>query len=652
MLLLLLIASAAHAQLEGRIAERPIGVGYVRGVNQATGFEYIQHLAERLEVGSTMFETIPTEQLEAFRSKLDVPVGGLSVYMVQGLLPGFEPLYFQEVIDAADAKRVVQARTEVFGNASKVITEGDGRYVLVQINTWSQPVPEQQDPKEFVAKIQEQRAGSNRSLTFTAELDEENGKPVVKRTWQRKEYFRYHDNLLFSSDFEELFEMDLPSRDSLTSSISSANDAGAEAFFDRIPIAIKQLGWNMLNSTAGTQMQRRDGEDAAEADLRREALSNGLAVVRAVMFDVQEANGWVRFATDSEQAVRAEVNLKTRRNSGLTKQLEELAGGRSRFAPILKDDAAATVHACVQLSDDSAALFEAAANWVQYTINRETNGDTAMVEAAARVADSIAAFGEHRVLETLLKVGWSEDSDGVLFGGLQVDNNPDLLRGLTNLLLHSDMPADIKDRISLQELAGREVLTIEIPEGGVAEIQEETSLKLTHIYLMHQSSCLWFAVGSANAVQMLHQSIDRCETSGLSARTPLLSARLDVDRWLSYPAEDDDTGVAGLISWLDRNSFEFPPSPASMGRFFRNPNDKPTPLLQPCLDLGGEQSASLTLIADSGGVRVSARVGEAIANYYLARMVDTQDHLMKSQRERQERMRAEAEAKRKQAQNN
>lgn len=653
-LLLLLTAPIANAQLQGRIAERPIGSGYVRNLNQPALFDYMQHLAKRLEVGQTMFEVIPSEQLEAFRSSLDEPINGASWFMVQGLLPSFETVYFQQVVDAADAKRLLEAQKKLFGNRGDLMEKGDGCYLLQRSNSWNQQIPEGQDPEEYLKTLQQQdeRGKRNRNFGYTSELAEEDGKPVIQRTWVHSEFYRFHDELLFNSGFEELFEMDLPSRDSLTSSISSSNDLGVEAFFDRIPIAIKQLGWNMLNSTAGTQMQRRDGEEAAMAELRKQALGNGLEIVRSVMFDVQEANGWVRFATNDEQAVRAELNFETRRNSGLTQQLEDIAAGRSRFAPILRDDAATTVHTCIQLSEGSAELFEAASNWLTATVDREFNGDAAAVDAAGRIAESVASFGENRVLEILLKAGWTESSDGVFYGGLQVNNNPALLSGLADLIHSSAIPTEVKDQITLQDSSGREVLSIEFPEEFVAEIQRNTSLNLTHCYLMHQQSCLWFAIGSENAVQMLHQSVDRCESSGLSARTPLVSAKIDVERWLSYPAEEDKTGIAGLMMWLDRNVHEFPPSPVNTARFGRTPDEGPTPLLQRCLDLGGERSASFTLIADASGVRASARVGEAIANYYLARMIDSQDAMMKQQRRRQEQLRLEAEERRKKAEAN
>ncbi len=162
------------------------------------------------------------------------------------------------------------------------------------------------------------------------------------------------------------------------------------------------------------------------------------------------------------------------------------------------------------------------------------------------------------------------------------------------------------------------------------EIAEDTSLTLTHAYLTHQNSCLWFAVGGENAIEIIRSSIARCSASGLAARAPLLTATVDMDRWLSYP-QDDPTGVAGLLLWLDANRQEFPPSPMSFA-FRGGRGGKPTPLLHRVADLGGEMQAGLTIIADRGGIRLNLKMGEVIANYYVARMIDAQEKMMGRQR--------------------
>ena len=143
------------------------------------------------------------------------------------------------------------------GDQGEVKAEGDDRYRYLMTNSWSHPVETKEEGQKQVDQINSVGQSSSRSFRNSARLIEKDGKPHIEQSFVMEEFYRYHDSLLFSTSFEEIWEMDLPSRELLTSSISAENDIGVEAFFDRIPMAIKTLGWNMLNATAGTQMQAR-----------------------------------------------------------------------------------------------------------------------------------------------------------------------------------------------------------------------------------------------------------------------------------------------------------------------------------------------------------------------------------------------------------
>ncbi|MCP4784626.1 MAG: hypothetical protein GY903_21215 [Fuerstiella sp.] len=626
------VTSQAPAQLDGRLAARPLGVGYLRNINQVRMLEYIKHLSTRLEMDTSMFDSVTEGQLEGFRSEVDDAISGTAWYMVQGLIPSFENIYFQEVVDEADAKRMLNAQKERYGATGTLHAEPDGMFKLVNHNSWSNDVPKGKDPEEYVKQFQ--RSTGNRGMERTAKVIEVDGKMKIENTWTTTQYFRYQDQLLFSGNFEELWSIELPTTDSLTSGVDTINDMGLDAFFDRIPAAIKTLGWSMLSSGASTQMQQRDHEDQSIADLRKSSYQFGLDVTKALMFDVDQARGWLRFATDDQQSVRGELNFDTRRNSGLTKQLEEVSSGNSRFAPLLRDDAAATLHVCLRAFEQSDPLLTSAGAWLQKTIGEATNGDAVMVDGASRLAETLTGISNHQVLEAFVKVGWTETSGGVIYGGLQVDDNPELLRSLHNMIVGADVPTEMAESFEIVEMDGLEVIQITSPENITSEIAEETSLTLTHAYITHQNSCLWFAVGGENAIEIIRSSVARCSASGLAARSPLLTATVDMDRWLSYP-QDDPTGVAGLLQWLDENVQEFPPSP--MGFAFRGGQDeKPTPLLQRVADLGGEMQAGLTVIVDKGGIRLNLKMGEVIANYYVARMIDAQEKMMGRSRARAE----------------
>ena len=634
--LILCVASQTHAQLDGRLADRPLGVGYQRNINQVRVLEYVKHLGQRLELGTSMFDRVTDEQMEGLRSQVDQAISGTAWYMVQGLIPSFENIYFQEVVDEADAKRMMNAQKKMYGANGTLHTESDGMFKLVNRNSWNQDVPEGRNPDEYVKQFQ--RDTGNRGMRRSAKVIEVDGKMKIENSWTTTQYFRYQDQLLFSGNFEELWDIELPTSDSLTSGVDTVNDMGLDAYFDRIPTAIKTLGWSMLSSGASTQMQQRDDEGQTIADLRKSSYQFGLDVIKSLMFDVDEARGWLRFATDDQQSVRGELNFDTRRNSGLTKQLEDVSSANSRFAPILRDDAAATLHVCLRAFEESDPLLNAAGAWLQKSIDEATNGDSAMVDGANRLAETLTGISDHQVLEAFVKVGWTEASGGVIYGGLQVDDNPALLRSLYDVAIAANAPTAVAEAFQIVETDGQEVVQITLPDGVTNDIARDTSLTLTHAYITHQNSCLWFAVGGENAFDIIRSSVARCSSSGLAARAPLLTASVDMDRWMSYP-QDDPTGVAGLLLWLDANQNAFPPSPMSF-QFGGRQSEKPTPLLQRVADLGGEMQAGLTVIADKGGIRLNLKMGEVIANYYVARMVDSQEKMISRSRD-QARERAE-----------
>ena len=95
------------------------------------------------------------------------------------------------------------------------------------------------------------------------------------------------------------------------------------------------------------------------------------------------------------------------------------------------------------------------------------------------------------------------------------------------------------------------------------DLLAESGLRISHAYLMHEGSRLWFAAGAENANEILRQSIDRCSAGGLAHRTPLITANIDMERWLAYPREDP-SGIAPLPHWLDENAWWFPPNPMAV----------------------------------------------------------------------------------------
>lgn len=635
----LLICSTSHAQLNGTLAKQPIGVGYTRDISQKSMFTYMQKLGKRLEIGTSIPNEGLDEVFEATNAKVKTPINGVAWFMVSGLIPSFKPIYFQQVKDEADAKRMMTGRSKLFGSNGTTKAQDNGGYLISYSNSWNQAIPEGADPNGTLEQIQTQNSGNN-SLVV-AELVEVDGKQMVKQTWTRKEMYRYHDQLLFSADFEEIFSIDLPTRESLTSQVSIENDLGAEASFDRIPTAIKTLGWNMLSASAGVQMQPRDGENGPQSALRKTSMQVGLDMIKSVMFDIDQLNGFVRFASEQNQSIKAQLTFDTRRNSSLRESLEQLTSAPSRLAPILRDNAATTAHLCFRPTPAAGEVLKAASNWMQYKLAAEFAGDPSINEAAGLIAKTLYELADGQHVEAFVKVGWSEASDGVFYAGLRVGDNPRLLDGLQKLLASDQIPGPKAD-VQMTDLEGMRMIHVQTPEPFSGEIKKISPLSLTDLYVAHEDSFLWVAMGGPNAKQMIRQSVLKCRESGRAVKAPLFSFDFNPDTWLSY-SEDDPTGISGLLIWLDENNESFPPSPMNVAFAGRRLNEKPTALLRTCFDLGGDRNFKLSTIADKDGLQLNIDMGEALGNYYVARMLDSQDRRVRQMRQRQEA--AEAKAK-------
>ncbi|MEZ6132568.1 MAG: hypothetical protein R3C59_28210 [Planctomycetaceae bacterium] len=91
-------ATTTSGQIDGRLAEKPIGTGYVRDITQLRMAAYVKGLAERLDVGSAVTkmysELEKNEDFKSLQPKVEHPVTGTAWYLVQGLIPSFETVYF------------------------------------------------------------------------------------------------------------------------------------------------------------------------------------------------------------------------------------------------------------------------------------------------------------------------------------------------------------------------------------------------------------------------------------------------------------------------------------------------------------------------------------------------------------------------------
>ncbi len=651
-----MLSGSAVADETPRLAEQPIVVVRYGGLYAKSTETYVRKLRDDLGIGSALTDALNSEKLKESVTKRENPASGLLVYLGEGLLPSVEQVVFSEVVDHAEFVRLINTRSESAGPVSKLDGSGD-LYSMVLTNTWRveenaiKPVSSSEVVQEPGATadnaeigVDETPPSSSGNVTISigassgtgvfigsnssqgeGKLIEENGKQFREYSSQSTSFFRFHDGFMFESQTKALHTMKLPSGDSLRQ-MDNADVNGEVTFHpDRIPMGLRMLGWNALSTAAGAELQQWDGESDVDYAVRRSAGDAGLALVRSAMFDTEKVSTWLKLAFD-ESPVLGEFRISSRNNSDLGRTLRELSSAERRFAPILNDDAAATIYLAAHLPEEWRNVVSAYV--ASLSEDATSSSEYSDAERAAQLTwnKSYGAVAEHGNLEICVKLGWSKESGGVIYGGVQLNENPELLAAIQS---EENDDGELDTQSEMVQLHDMSMLKMLIPEDSELE-----PVKLSHIYLANVDSCLWFAVGGENAHEMIHQSVTRCREAAGRISTPVFTAAVDLQRWADYP-QDDATGlttlhehfyysISSLVSFMAEDFMGNPDTDEEEA------DDSDDEVFQRAMSLGGSRAASFTVDTDESGLVARGSVGDAVARGYAAAMVLTIDELVKN----------------------
>ena len=661
MLSCVMLSGSAVADESPRLAEQPIVVVRYVGLYAKSTETYFRKLRDDLGIGSAITEALNSDELKASVTKRENPASGCLVYLGEGLLPSVEQVQFSEVVDHAEFVRLINTRSESAGPVSKLDGSGD-LYSMLVTNTWrveenaikpvgnSEVVDESAEtadsPFADNAEIGVDEASPSSSGNVTISLGassgtgiligsnsdegegkviEENGKTFREYSSQSTSYFRFHDGFMFESPTKALHTMKLPPGDSLRQ-MDNADVNGEVTFHpDRIPVGVRMLGWNALSTAAGAELQQEDDEPDVDYAYRRSAGDAGLALVRSAMFDTEKVSAWLKLAFD-ESPVQGEFRISSRRNSDLGRTFRDISSAARRFAPILNDDAAATLYLAAHLPEEWRNVVSAGVAILSNEISSSPDVSEAERAVFLEWSRSIASVAEHGNVEICVKLGWSKESGGVIYGGMQLNDDPELLAA-TQGVLKDDEELDVQsEMVQLHDMSMLKMLVL--PD---AELEP---VKLSHVYLANVDSCLWFAVGGENAHEIIHQSVTRCREAAGRISTPVFTAAVDLQRWADYP-QDDATGlttfhqhfyssISSLVSFMAEDFM------GNTDTDEEEADDSHNEVFQRAMSLGGSRAVSFTVDTDESGLVARGSVGDAVARGYAAAMVMTIDELVKN----------------------
>ena len=659
MLSCVMLSGSAIVDEAPRLAEQPIVVVRYGGLYAKSTEAYFRKLRDDLGIGSAINDALNSDELKASVTKRENPASGALLYLGEGLLPSVEQVQFSEVVDHAEFVRLINTRSESAGPVSKLDGSGD-LYSMVLTNTWrveenliqsvssseviEEPAATADNPiaENVEIGIDETPPSSSGNVTISpgassgtgifigshsdqseGKLIEENGKKFREYSSQSTSYFRFHDGFMFESQTKALHTMKLPPGDSLRQMDNA--DVNGEVLFhpDRIPMGLRMLGWNALSTAAGAELQQRDEEPEQEYAVRRSAGDAGLALIRSAMFDTEKVSTWLKLAFE-ESPVQGEFRISSRNNSDLGRTLGELSAAERRFAPILNDDAAATVHLAAHLPEEWRNVVSAYLANLSEDVTSSPDYSDAERAAQLTLFKSFASLAEHGNVEFCVKLGWSKESGGVIYGGVQLTENPELLAAIQSETNDGEQDGQ-SEMVQLHDMS---MLKMLIPEDAELE-----PVKLTHVYLANVDSCLWFAVGGENAHEIIHQSVTRCREAAGRISTPVFTAAVDLQRWADYP-QDDVTGLtilhqhlySGISSLLSFMTDDFMGNPDTE----EEADDSHHEVFQQAMSLGGSRAVSFTVDTDESGLVARGSVGDAVARGYVAAAVVTIDELVKN----------------------
>jgi len=202
---LAVLLPAVQAQLTGKIADKPIAIGYARDIGPVQVMDYTKRLTERLDIGKSIRGALSSENMQAQSEhsfpKVEQPLYGVASYMVTGLIPTFETVWFQQVVDEADARRLVNGRKQQWGDYGSIEELGNGCFTVIFRRSKTFELPPATPETKYTSA---NRAKKRNVYQVEYKIIEKEGKKHVEKSTVMTQLFRYHDNMLYEGAFDEL----------------------------------------------------------------------------------------------------------------------------------------------------------------------------------------------------------------------------------------------------------------------------------------------------------------------------------------------------------------------------------------------------------------------------------------------------------------
>ncbi|MBW3539077.1 MAG: hypothetical protein KY476_02290 [Planctomycetes bacterium] len=346
---------------------------------------------------------------------------------------------------------------------------------------------------------------------------------------------------------EATIDRELPDPAALTQQLATRYDFAVRADLKTIPETARTLFLDYLRAETETNLQQRDGEDDAQYQARRLSGLTYLEIAEGVLNDGEDLTFGLDASKD-QQAMVLEWSVNATPDSKFAKILTDLGGKYSRFNAALTAD--------IPLSLTSSVNYKTAAKQPDTFIVRVAESLDVIERVASRrlqergidaspvagIVKSLKATNEKGVLDAFVQFMGEPPGAFVLIGGIQVAQGQSLAAGLSGLIANlPEKPAGLELSVDSHNGVSFHRFTPPEVDGGLERVFGQQLAA----YFGVGPDALWFAVGGADAMPTLRESMNRVAEAAAAGPPPRTAKQapfrlvLHLGRWIAMMGTDE-----------------------------------------------------------------------------------------------------------------
>lgn len=627
--------------------DKPVARIWHSKITAASGFGYMQKVAEELEIKQSPFMMIPPTAgnvggaaMSSLAQK-EEELKGMLVYLAKGLIPIPATVNFKRVKDEKQFRQLVMVQKSIYGDAAELIGKGTKYEVKVDFGKMAMNVPPSLGGDKSDDSEDGEKQGQTRAIiAFSASTSTGDGEPMdlddlPEMISTMSTFYRFHDGIMFDSQAPELHKMKLPKLGDLTlDREENSLDLYADIDLSQVPQAYKDVFWNTIKAKANSFLQQYDEEPDEEYAVRRSSGEFSMALTKAAILDVDRVRMKLSFAKEKEP-LKLDLVVDARKNSNLARQLGAVSRGVSGFDSLRRKESPMTIASAWQMPEKFRNMAKAMFEQGQLRLVEQLSTDA---DALLAVDDMFKALNETvsaGAADAIVKLGGDAQSGYALYGGLRVKGADALAKNLSTVL--NGLPATPENEIHVTREDDREFLSFRIDELHLPG--EENEQLPAQLHFTVANSCLWFSLGGTTSFDVLKTCLADYEEGRSDRSKPAAPFVLDLklSDWLKSGEVEAKNEFSKLpMQTMQRFEEAVHRTFARQFRFSMPGMDsKQSPMefrdsyLEKAIK-DGKDELHVEVDTSPKTVRLNAEVGEGIIKFVVARILEVQGRAMEN----------------------